>query len=137
MRCRPALDGMFWKAAWTIVIATVMQTVAVGFWLWRTEPAVFSEMRPNAKIATFIGCTSAVGSMAWYTAFAMQNASYVRAVGQIEVVFTLLDRVVLFSRTDDVVGALGRSSDGSWNTDVSVGRVNIRPCARLYRMFGH
>ncbi len=84
------VGGMFWKAAWTIVIATVMQIVVVGLWLWRTEPAVFGEMRPNAKIASFIGCTSAVGSMGWYTAFAMQNASYVRAVGQIEVVFTLL-----------------------------------------------
>lgn len=82
--------GMFWRAAWTIVIATLMQIVAVGLWLWRTERAVFGEMRPNARIASFIGFTSALGSMGWYTAFAMQNASYVRAVGQIEVVFTLL-----------------------------------------------
>ena len=31
-----------------------------------------------------------IGSICWFTAFALQNASYVRAVGQIEVVFTLL-----------------------------------------------
>ena len=84
------VGGMFWKAAWTIVIATLMQIVVVGIWLWRTEPTVFGQMRPNARIASFIGFTSALGSMGWYTAFAMQNASYVRAVGQIEVVFTLL-----------------------------------------------
>jgi drug/metabolite transporter (DMT)-like permease len=82
--------GMFWRSAWTVVIATMMQTAVVGVWLWQTEPKVFSEMRPNFGIATFIGVTSALGSIGWYTAFAMQNASYVRAVGQIEVVFTLL-----------------------------------------------
>lgn len=37
----------------------------------------------------FIGLTSALGSIAWFSAFALQNASYVRAVGQVEVVFTL------------------------------------------------
>ena len=84
------VGGSFWRGAWTVVVATVMQIVVVGLWLWRTEPTVFAQMGPNARIATFIGCTSAVGSIGWYTAFAMQNASYVRAVGQIEVVFTLL-----------------------------------------------
>lgn len=84
------VGGMFWRGAWTVVIATSMQIICVGVWLWWSEPSVFSEMRPNANIATFIGFTSAIGSFGWYTAFAMQNASYVRAVGQIEVVFTLL-----------------------------------------------
>ncbi|MEL7303725.1 MAG: EamA family transporter, partial [Pseudomonadota bacterium] len=45
---------------------------------------------PNRRIIGFIGVTSALGSIAWFVAFAIQNASYVRAVGQIEVVFTLL-----------------------------------------------
>jgi drug/metabolite transporter (DMT)-like permease len=44
----------------------------------------------------FIGVTSAVGSIAWFTAFTLQNASYIRAVGQIEVVFTLLISVLYF-----------------------------------------
>jgi drug/metabolite transporter (DMT)-like permease len=84
------VGASFWRGGWTVVVATVMQIVVVGIWLAFTEPKVFAQMGPNARIATFIGCTSAVGSIGWYTAFAMQNASYVRAVGQIEVVFTLL-----------------------------------------------
>jgi drug/metabolite transporter (DMT)-like permease len=44
----------------------------------------------------FIGVTSTLGSIAWFTAFALQNASYVRAVGQVEVVFTLLISVLYF-----------------------------------------
>ena len=84
------IGAMFWRGGWTVVIATLMQTVVVGTYLWFTERGVFREMQASARIGSFIGATSAIGSIGWYTAFAMQNASYVRAVGQIEVVFTLL-----------------------------------------------
>lgn len=79
-----------WRAALTVSIATAMQTVLVGLWMWRTEPAAFGGLWRHRGIATFIGVTSAMGSIAWFAAFALQNASYVRAVGQVEVVFTLL-----------------------------------------------
>lgn len=85
-----------WRAAWTVALATTMQTVLVGLWMWRTEPASFAAIWPNKGLATFIGATSAVGSIAWFTAFALQNASYVRAVGQIEVVFTVLISALYF-----------------------------------------
>ncbi|MEL6299706.1 MAG: EamA family transporter [Pseudomonadota bacterium] len=84
-------DGDFlWRAGWTVVVATAMQTIGVGLYVAAREPQVFSQIWPNRQIIGFIGLTSALGSIAWFTAFAIQNASYVRAVGQIEVVFTLL-----------------------------------------------
>ncbi len=89
LQIRP-IGSPAWAGAWTVVIATAMQTVVLGAWLAWKEPAVFSQIWPNRKIVGFIGLTSALGSIGWYTAFALQNASYVRAVGQIEVVFTLL-----------------------------------------------
>jgi drug/metabolite transporter (DMT)-like permease len=79
-----------WRGAWTVVIATAMQTLFVGVWLWAQEPQAFRAFWPNRTSILFIGTTSALGSIGWFTAFALQNASYVRAVGQIEVVFTLL-----------------------------------------------
>ncbi|MEM7777606.1 MAG: EamA family transporter [Pseudomonadota bacterium] len=85
-----APGDFLWRAAWTVVIATTMQVVAVGAYLIWAEPGVFRQIWPNRRIVGFIGATSAVGSILWFTAFAIQNASYVRAVGQIEVVFTLL-----------------------------------------------
>lgn len=84
-------DGGFaWRGAWTVVISTAMQTVIVGAYIAWKEPAIFGQMLPNARLSSFIGAASAVGSICWFTAFALQNASYVRAVGQVEVVFTLL-----------------------------------------------
>ena len=78
-----------WRAGWTVVVATGLQTIFLGIWLSLKEPAVFTKMWQAKGIASFIGLTSALGSMGWYSAFALQNASYVRAVGQIEAVFTL------------------------------------------------
>lgn len=78
-----------WRAGWTVVVATGLQTIFLGIWLAVKEPAVFPKMWRAKGIASFIGLTSALGSMGWYSAFALQNASYVRAVGQIEAVFTL------------------------------------------------
>lgn len=84
-------EGSFlWRGAWTVVVAILMQTVIVGAWLAWREPGLGAKLRPHFALSSFIGATSAVGSICWFTAFALQNASYVRAVGQIEVVFTLL-----------------------------------------------
>jgi drug/metabolite transporter (DMT)-like permease len=88
-----------WKGAWTVLIAVAMQVAGVGLWLRLSEPTAFGAIWPNRAIATFIGVTSALGSIGWFTAFAMQNASYVRAVGQVEVVFTILISALYFKET--------------------------------------
>ncbi|MCO5128771.1 MAG: EamA family transporter, partial [Rhodobacteraceae bacterium] len=36
------------------------------------------------------------GSMGWFAAVSLQNAAYVRAVGQVEIVFTLLASALFF-----------------------------------------
>ncbi len=103
-----ALEGGFlWRGAWTVMLATAMQTVVGGIWLWRTEPSAFAAFWPNRRMSIFIGVTSAAGSIAWFTAFALQNASYVRAVGQIEVVFTLLISVLYFRERISSLELLG------------------------------
>lgn len=82
-------EGALWRGAWTVTLATGMQLVLLGGWLLWREPAAFAGLMGNMRLVSFIGVTSAFGSIAWFTAFAMQNASYVRAVSQVEVVFTL------------------------------------------------
>jgi uncharacterized membrane protein len=37
-----------------------------------------------------------LGSLGWFTAFALTNAAYVRALGQIELVFSYLSAVFFF-----------------------------------------
>ena len=81
--------NFLWRGAWTVSLALVIQTVLVGLWLLVREPGVFAQFRTHFPLATFVGFTSALGSIGWFTAFALQNAAYVRAVGQIEGVFTV------------------------------------------------
>ena len=64
-----------------------------------------------------------MGSIGWYTAFAMQNASYVRAVGQIEVVFTLLIAWFYFRERMTALELLGVGVDGRRHLDVPFGRL--------------
>jgi len=78
-----------WRGAWTVFMTTLMQAIFLGIWLIIAEPAVFRQLWPNRWIISFIAITSTLGSIGWFTAFALQNASYVRSVGQIEAVFTL------------------------------------------------
>lgn len=82
--------GVLWRAGWTVVTVTTMQVIGLGAWLALREPAVFGQLWPNRRLIGFIGFSSALGSIGWFTAFALENASYVRAVAQVEAVFTLL-----------------------------------------------
>ena len=43
-----------------------------------------------------MGLTSIGGSFCWFTAFTLQNAAYVKAVGQIELIFSILASVLFF-----------------------------------------
>lgn len=85
-----------WRGAWSVVMVTSMQCVGVGLWLVLTERGEFAKLTRLMRPAFFIGITSAIGSVGWFTAMAMQNASYVKAVGQVEVVFTVLISTLYF-----------------------------------------
>lgn len=81
-----------WRGAWSVVVVTSMQVAVLGLWLLsrRTERAEIAKLPGLIRPALFIGVTSAIGSVGWFTAMAMENASYVKAVGQVEVIFTVL-----------------------------------------------
>jgi drug/metabolite transporter (DMT)-like permease len=81
--------GFLYRAAWTVVIVGTMQVIVVGAWLAQTEPSGFRKLPALTTPCIFIGVTSAIGSIGWFTAMTLENASYVKAVGQVEVIFTL------------------------------------------------
>jgi drug/metabolite transporter (DMT)-like permease len=104
-------DGDFlWRGTWTVTIALLIQTFFLSLWLARREPLVFRAIWPHRRIIVFIGATSALGSIGWFTAFALENASYVRAVGQIEAVFTLIISWAYFHEKISVIELLGMTA---------------------------
>ncbi|MGD1923072.1 MAG: EamA family transporter [Paracoccaceae bacterium] len=85
-----------WRGAWSVVVVTSMQVFALGIWLAMSEPQEFRKLAGAMRPCLFIGITSALGSIGWFTAMAMQNASYVKAAGQTEVIFTVLLSTLYF-----------------------------------------
>ena len=83
-------DDPVLRALATLVVTNVLQTLMQGGWLLAREPdqlrAVFASWRSSAQV----GALSACGSACWFTGFALAPVALVRAVGQVEILFTLL-----------------------------------------------
>lgn len=83
-------------AAYTLAIALVMQTVIMGAWFVAFDRAELRRCIVEWRRALPVGVVGMLGSVCWFTAFTMQNAAYVRALGQIELLFTFLASVFIF-----------------------------------------
>jgi drug/metabolite transporter (DMT)-like permease len=84
------------SAAFTLVVVLAFQSLAMSAYLYRFEPGQMTEVCKSWRMAGWVGITSMAGSVGWFTAMTLQNAAYVRAVGQVELVFTLLISRFLF-----------------------------------------
>ena len=95
------------RAAFTLAVALVMQTVIMGVYLRLREPGQFTEVIRNWPPALAVGITGVLASIGWFTAFTLENAAYVRAVGQIELVFTFMASIFFFKETTNRLEWLG------------------------------
>lgn len=103
-------DGNFLeRAAMTLAVVTVMQAITMTIWLRLREPGQISAVFARIKLTSLVGLTSMLGSLGWFAAFTLQNAAYVRAVGQIELVFTFAASILFFRETPTKREVLGVS----------------------------
>ena len=73
-----------------------MQLTGMAIYLFLRERGEISAVWQARRVAGWIGILSMAGSFCWFTAFTLQNAAYVKAVGQIELIFSLLVTVLFF-----------------------------------------
>ena len=89
-------NGFAVSAAMTLACTLLWQSVLMTGWLiWRDRASLrqsFQLWRPSLAV----GIASVIGSIGWFTAFALENAAYVKALGQIELVFALLTSAIIF-----------------------------------------
>ena len=87
-----ALDGgdAPLRAAMALLTATIVQTATLGVWLAIRERGQITAVVASWRITSLTGLTSMLGSIGWFIAFALQTAAYVKALGQIELLFTFL-----------------------------------------------
>lgn len=89
-------DDPFLRAMVTLAAATSMQMVAMAIWLRLRDRPQIGRVLSAWKTAGWIGLTSMAGSFCWFIAFTLQNAAYVKAVGQVELIFGILGTVLIF-----------------------------------------
>lgn len=91
-----ATDAALLRALVTLAAVTSMQLVGMSLWLAWRQPGEIGRVLAAWRGAGFIGLTSMAGTFCWFTAFTLQNAAYVKAVGQIELIFGILGTVLIF-----------------------------------------
>jgi drug/metabolite transporter (DMT)-like permease len=84
------------RAGVTLTVVTSMQLMGMAIYLFSRERGEISAVWQARRVAGWIGILSMAGSFCWFTAFTLQNAAYVKAVGQIELIFSLLVTVLFF-----------------------------------------
>ncbi len=83
------------RAAATLAVTLSLQTlIQGGYLLWR-EPSALRALTGSYGIGLWVGAAGMLASLCWFTAMAMHPAAEVRAVGQIEMLFTLLTGAIL------------------------------------------
>ncbi|MEP3246660.1 MAG: DMT family transporter [Sneathiella sp.] len=100
-------EGAIIQAAMTLVCVLGFQTVIMTIYLKLFERGQMTAVFKAWKIALWVGVTGMLGSVGWFTAMAMQNAAYVRAVGQIELVFTFIISYFYFKEKTNRIEASG------------------------------
>ncbi|MFT4716388.1 MAG: drug/metabolite transporter (DMT)-like permease [Paracoccaceae bacterium] len=84
------------RAAVTLAFVTVFQSLIMVIWLRLREPGQVIAVLRSWKVTALVGVTGMLGSFGWFMAFTLQNAAYVKALGQIELVFTFLASWLVF-----------------------------------------
>ena len=83
-------DGFLMQAAFTLACVLVFQTALMALWIRVREPGELTRVARAWRVAAFVGVSGMLGSAGWFTAMTLENAAYVRALGQVELVFTFI-----------------------------------------------
>lgn len=89
-------DLVYLRAGFTLLIVILSQSFVMTIWLALFEPGQIKLVWLERKKGFWVGVTSLGGSFFWFTAFTLQNAAYVKAVGQIELIFSLFITTLFF-----------------------------------------
>lgn len=102
------------RAGVTLALVTAGQSAAMALWLRLRSPGALTAVWAARRSAVWLGLTSMAGSWGWFTAFTLQAAALVYALGQVELILSLLAGRLVFgdrlTRREGIgIGVLGVS----------------------------
>ena len=89
-------DDPLLRSSVSLAVVTLCQTFGMILWLTWREKGEITRVAAAWRTAVWMGVTGMAGSLCWFTAFTLQNAAYVFAVGQVEVIFSLAASALFF-----------------------------------------
>ncbi len=101
------IDDFLLSAGMTLVLMIILQTLIMVVYVAVRSPAQFATMARQWRISTFVGLTSALGSIGWFTAVTVERAAYVKALGQVEFLFALAISTLFFRERTTRVELMG------------------------------
>ena len=97
----------FSRAIVTLTFALTLQTILMGVFLVIRQPGQLGKVLASWRIASIVGVVGAVSSICWFSAMSLVNAALVRAMGQIELVFTVLTSLFIIRERVKLVEIVG------------------------------
>lgn len=95
------------RAAVTLAFVTAAQTAALSIWMALRAPGAMGRVMRAWRVAAPVGLTGMLASLCWFSAFTLATAANVKAVGQVELVFSYLTAVLLFRERPSLRETLG------------------------------
>ena len=83
-------------SSFTLLIAIGIQTLILTIYILIKDIKQFYLLYLNWKDSLIVGFFGAFASIGWFYAMSVQNVAYVRALGQIELIFTILASIFYF-----------------------------------------
>lgn len=90
------LEDNFLSAIAALAYVTAFQTATMSVWLLLREPGEIGKVISSWRISGLVGLSSMVGSACWFWAFTLQSVALVNAVGQVEMILSLLVATFIF-----------------------------------------
>jgi drug/metabolite transporter (DMT)-like permease len=87
------------SAATTLVFMITIQSLISVVYIYLQDKSQLTLMLKHWRLCLFVGITSVLGSIGWFTGASYQNAAYVKALGQIEFFITLALTYRVFKET--------------------------------------
>lgn len=84
------------SASITLVFMLILQSAICFSIIKKTQGEQLIKIKSYQKTVWFVGITSALGSIGWFSAMSLQQVAIVKTLGQLEVVFMLLLSVFYF-----------------------------------------
>lgn len=78
------------SAAWVLLWVLCIQSILLIIYIAVKDPDTFAVLKANSTMTLATSTTSCLGSICWFSAMALQHVAYVKTLGQVEVLFTML-----------------------------------------------